>query len=224
MAKPCIYHSVASFLARYMDKNRIVFIYTLSDPNTNRIRYVGRTYRPQRRLQEHIWLAANKKHNPHKSRWINNLFDNRQIPVFEIIDEASEREWANLEILYVRAFKIFGAELLNASIGGAMVFDRTGLKDSEEVKKIKIKTNGKSKKVIQLDLEGTIIREWCSARQAALFHQVNRSHITECCRGVNHRKTVFGFKWKYVDMVSRNRKQVLKAIKENGQTKYIPFA
>ena len=47
------------------------YIYTLSDPRNNLVRYVGKTSNPKMRLQNHM----NRKHNErtHKRNWIESL-------------------------------------------------------------------------------------------------------------------------------------------------------
>lgn len=51
------------------------------------------------------------------------------------------------------------------------------------------------KRVIQYDLNGSIIREWSSATQASENIKVHQAHISKCCRG-GLRQTG-GFKWSF---------------------------
>ena len=58
------------------------------------------------------------------------------------------------------------------------------------------KTNGKRKiPVLQCDLQGNVIKEWPSAKDAELANNYSTGHITQVCKG--QRKTAFGFLWKY---------------------------
>lgn len=72
-----------------------------------------------------------------------------------------------------------------------------GKKLSEETKKkmSEAHKNGKrSKKVLQLTLDGELIREWSSTMECGR-NGFNQSSVAACCRG--ERKTHKGFKWCY---------------------------
>ena len=58
------------------ESNRNYYLYTLNDPNTNEIRYVGITCNMKKRLKYHIADKANTK----KTRWIKSLVDNKLVP------------------------------------------------------------------------------------------------------------------------------------------------
>lgn len=66
---------------------------------------------------------------------------------------------------------------------------------SKESRKIKL-SNYKSIPIIQCDLEGNLIREWNSAKEAAisLRNKNNGSDIRACIRG--EQKTAYGYIWK----------------------------
>lgn len=68
-----------------------------------------------------------------------------------------------------------------------------GKRHSEMTKKAIGKTN--SKKVLQFTKSGEFIREWQSAKEAALTLGVSRSGICNCCK--NRSKVSNGFIWKY---------------------------
>ena len=56
-------------------------------------------------------------------------------------------------------------------------------------------TNGKlSKKVLQLSLNGELIREWPSTSECGR-NGFNQGHVAACCRG--EEKTYKGFRWEY---------------------------
>lgn len=52
-----------------------------------------------------------------------------------------------------------------------------------------------TRSVIQLDLQGTLIKEWDSITEAEAATGVRRGNIWSCC--VGKRKTANGYKWKY---------------------------
>lgn len=51
-----------------------------------------------------------------------------------------------------------------------------------------------NKPVLQYDKQGNFIREWLSITDASETLGINKSHISECCRG--GRKSAGGFQWK----------------------------
>lgn len=53
----------------------------------------------------------------------------------------------------------------------------------------------KCKPIIQLDLNGKIIKEYNSMKEAAEILNIRAGNISNCCRG--KQKTAFGFKWRY---------------------------
>jgi len=92
-------------------------IYTLNDPMTNEIKYVGQTCRTlQTRLTEHIRDAKN---NIYKYRWIEKLKRNNLKPTINlIIDKLSKEECNNLEIRLIKEYKEAGHKLVNLTEGG----------------------------------------------------------------------------------------------------------
>ena len=64
-------------------------------------------------------------------------------------------------------------------------------------KRMLVSRNGcnKEKPVFQLDMEGSLIKEWISATEASRILNINRESIRRCCIG--KRKTAGGFIWKY---------------------------
>lgn len=55
--------------------------------------------------------------------------------------------------------------------------------------------NPSSKLVIQMDLDGNIIKKFGSAMEAARKLNKSNSHISSACRGVY--ETAYGYKWEY---------------------------
>ena len=64
----------------------------------------------------------------------------------------------------------------------------------ERQKKKQLNDIKKSKRVLQYDLEGNLIREWASAMECGR-NGYNYGHVADCCRG--ERKTHKGFIWRY---------------------------
>ena len=57
------------------------------------------------------------------------------------------------------------------------------------------KNHYKSKQVTQYDMDGTLIKEWDSIREASKTLKINLTSIWKCCK--NRQKTAGGFIWKY---------------------------
>lgn len=55
----------------------------------------------------------------------------------------------------------------------------------------------KTKKVVQLDLDGNVIRTWDSAKQAAEELLISKTSIVNCLN--EYSKSSGGFNWKYVE-------------------------
>lgn len=59
------------------------------------------------------------------------------------------------------------------------------------------KNHNQSKPIIQLSMDGSIVREWDCAADASREKGFTRTHISRCCKGLaeSHK----GFKWKFKD-------------------------
>lgn len=93
-----------------------VFIYILEDPETQEIRYVGKTKNPKMRFHNH----CNNLHNTksHKRNWINSLRSKNLRPIMRIIDEVEGSEWHFWERYWIQQLKIWGCRLTNHTSGG----------------------------------------------------------------------------------------------------------
>lgn len=140
------------------------FIYTLTDPITNKIRYVGKTDYLEKRLRSHL---NNNKNRTHKERWITSLKDMGLSPIMEVIDIVNEN-WQYWEVFWISQIRSWGFDLVNATDGGegGNITDeirkkisyskignqnRLGAKLSKETKeKIRIKNSGKKQPIDQV--------------------------------------------------------------------------
>lgn len=95
----------------------MIYIYTLTDPQTKTIRYIGKTNNLKNRLKTHICEA--KKGKTHKNNWINLLTTNNLKPIIEILDIVNETDnWEIVEKYWISQFKTWGFDLVNSSEGG----------------------------------------------------------------------------------------------------------
>jgi group I intron endonuclease len=195
-----------------------IYIYTLTDPITNEIRYVGKTNNLVRRLNAHIKRSKTNKY--HSARWINSLIDKGFKPVISIIEECTEKNWEEREIYWIGYYReLF--DLTNVLDGGGhtATYGRLGKPWSEEQKinnrkarlgmsvnhtdegkknranGIRKYCNENKKKVFQYSLDGEFIKEWDSAVDAGLELNITHSNITKVCKG--ERKKTGEFIWSY---------------------------
>ena len=90
-----------------------ILIYGLVDPRTNEIRYVGKTTQTlNKRLSQH--LCSNKKHNPHKFNWINQLKTLNLKPTIILIETCNDKNWVEREKHYILTIE----NLTNITQGG----------------------------------------------------------------------------------------------------------
>lgn len=98
-------------------------MYTLSDPTTGLIRYVGKTERGlERRLREHLYEYNLRGDSP-KNVWIRPLVKLNLKPLIEALEEfTSAAEMDEGEAFYVSYLRYIGADLTNTTDGGEVGF------------------------------------------------------------------------------------------------------
>jgi hypothetical protein len=96
----------------------IGFIYTLNDPETGEIRYIGQTVNSvHRRLTKHI--SDSKRLNTHVNCWIKSLIKKGIKPVIQELDSCLIEELDQTEIYWISQFKNWGFNLVNLTEGGS---------------------------------------------------------------------------------------------------------
>jgi hypothetical protein len=83
-----------------MTETETGYIYTLSDPRNDEVRYVGATRQPEQRLESHI----NQPHSDDLKSWVSSLESVHETPDMNIInvapvDQLSDKEEAALDEL-----------------------------------------------------------------------------------------------------------------------------
>ncbi len=89
----------------------IHYIYTLSHPITNEVRYIGKTINIKRRLKQHLY---DKRQTSHKSSWIISLKDSGLKPVLTVIEECCDENWEDREKFWITQYN----NLTNIKVGG----------------------------------------------------------------------------------------------------------
>ena len=92
------------------------YIYTLSDPITNQIRYLGKTINLNIRYWKHI--SERTRCKTHKERWINKLYNLGYRPTMEVIDIVPIKDWSFWEKWWIELLKTWNINLVNIAVGG----------------------------------------------------------------------------------------------------------
>ena len=92
------------------------YIYGLVDPETGKMRYVGKSNNPKVRYQYHL---QDKKTNPHKTAWICGLSERGLKPELVILEETTQKQWEERERYWIKRYRDEGAPLVNILEGGA---------------------------------------------------------------------------------------------------------
>lgn len=167
------------------------FIYTLEDPDTNEIRYVGKTIKSlNNRLTGHIYSC--KKENNHRTNWIKSIIKRGKKPIIKMIDSCSWDKSQELESYWISKFKNEGLNLVNLTNGGE---GNLGLKLTKERRDNL--TLAVSKKIYQYSLQGVFIKEFNNAVEAAKELKLKHSSkINAAARGIRGKSA--NFLWSYV--------------------------
>jgi ribosomal protein L25 (general stress protein Ctc) len=114
------------------------YIYTLSEPETGRIRYVGKANNLKRRMYGHL-NEAKRNGKTKKDNWIKKLQKLGKSPVMEIIEEVEEKNWEQAEQFWIVYLRFLGFNLCNLDAGGI-----GGQRRSEEtIEKLRITSTGR---------------------------------------------------------------------------------
>jgi len=89
------------------------YIYTLSDPLTGFVRYVGKTFDLRQRLYDH---TCNRFRDTHCGAWIRSLKKKNALPQMEVLEsltDCSQTEWQDAERFWISTLKFLGCDLTN---------------------------------------------------------------------------------------------------------------
>lgn len=112
--------------------NRQWFIYTLSDPESSEVRYVGWTTNLKARLRWHISDAATRSGRQHKRHWIRSILSRNLKPLMDVVEDGVGDGWQPIEKKWIAHYRASGCDLVNATDGGEGV---VGFVVSEETRK-----------------------------------------------------------------------------------------
>jgi len=92
-------------------------IYTLTDPRTNKVRYVGRAGNPAHRLRQHLNRARSGYTQTHRDCWLNGLRTAGLLPILAVV-ETGHGDWQEAEMRWIAFYRQQGATLTNLTNGG----------------------------------------------------------------------------------------------------------
>jgi group I intron endonuclease len=143
------------------------YIYILSEPRNNLVKYVGKTKDPNRRLKRHI--SERFIHDSYKNRWIRKIVENGELPEITVIDTVEDEKWVYWEKFYISYFKFIGCELTNGTDGGDQPPSTKGRKHTIE-SRLKMSKTKKGKPIPWLN--GGIERT-----------ESHKKNLSESCKG-----------------------------------------
>lgn len=196
--------------------NGKVFFYTLSDPLSGDVKYIGKTWTSlSERLSGHIsgskkvierYEDGISKRKPSKLySWIEDMRRDGKRPEIKFLSEGDREEWQFFEIYWIEQFKSWGFDLVNSSKGG---LGSSGHKQSKETRlKKSIANKGKkpsiravkasieynNKKVRQYTKDMEFLKEWESIKTAYEATGIHYNAISNVV--CNRAKTAGGFVW-----------------------------
>jgi hypothetical protein len=101
----------------------MIYIYSLIDPFTNKIRYIGKSTRPKERLRNH----CNEKANSWRNHWIRSVISKGGQPQLSILETlADDADWQSIEIGWIKRGRDAGWPLTNCTDGGDGVTNLCG--------------------------------------------------------------------------------------------------
>jgi hypothetical protein len=167
-------------------EEKIKYIYGLKDPRNQEIKYIGSSYSPSKRLQEHIYDT--KREKTKKSNWIKKLLLLDLKPEIEILKNSNDEEYLYWESFFIKYFKSEGFVLLNYDDNGV---GNLGVKTKKDIINLR---NNNTIKIIQYDLNGLKINDFISTREAERITGINHGNISKCCNGIFKHSGGFIFK------------------------------
>ena len=178
------------------------FIYTLTDPISNDIKYIGKTKNPKDRLQRHMSPYSLKQSWQSKNKWLKNLKNNGLKPIMELLDEGDENNIDDLEIYWIAQFKTWGFNLKNETEGGQNPTPKGSRLKERHVQNLN-KSNKRKKIVVQYNIDNTFVAEYESISEAE--RQTTFHHVSDCCNGKRKQcgNYYFRFKDNYYPYVER---------------------
>lgn len=94
----------------------MVDIYSLADPATGEVRYIGKANNAKRRLASHI-RDSRRRHTP-VCCWLRKLTQDGALPTLTVVETVASDAWKEAERRHIAEAKASGVRLLNLAEGG----------------------------------------------------------------------------------------------------------
>lgn len=179
-----------------------IFIYTLTDPRNDKIRYVGKTNDLKGRYRAHC-SSDYRKANLHRRNWVNSMKKDGVKPIMELLEVCDEFNWKECEVFWISQLKSWGFDLLNYTVGGdgCTFGNQTSFK----------KGHG-AKAIVALTKQGEFVKEFSCCEEGEKFCG------KKCVDNALNRKlrSAGGYLWFYED--------VYKKMDENSLASFVEWA
>jgi hypothetical protein len=93
-------------------------IYGLFDPESDHLRYVGKTTNIAKRYESHLYESAKRSRKPYSRRWIASLLARGLKPKMEVLDIVSSAVANDAERCWIASMRLAGCKLTNRTDGG----------------------------------------------------------------------------------------------------------
>lgn len=95
----------------------VVYIYSLHDPLTEEVRYIGKAVNPRARLSQHL-RAVNRGRETYFKSWIKVLLGRGLKPTMRIVETCCPDTWEERERAVIAEHRTKGVRLTNTALGG----------------------------------------------------------------------------------------------------------
>jgi hypothetical protein len=95
----------------------VVYIYSLHDPITEEVRYIGKAVNPRARLNQHV-REVNRGRETYFKSWIKVLLGRGLKPTMRIVETCCPDTWEERERAVIADHRTKGVRLTNTAAGG----------------------------------------------------------------------------------------------------------
>jgi len=168
-----------------------IYIYTLSDPESGIIRYVGKTIqKPYQRLSAHIYVSKNNRKKDYCHSWIKSLLNNSKLPILSVIEETFD---IKRETYWIEYYRNIVNNLTNFSDGGEYCnTGKTWKLDKETVNRLALK---KMKKVFLWNTAGVLVCSFKNIEDCAIFINEDKGSIFKAMHNKKAYKNKYVFSY-----------------------------
>lgn len=165
-------------------------IYTLSDPITNEIRYIGQTkHSLEERLKGHI----KSKGKVWRVYWINSLKKRGLIPKIELLEEVEKEMGSQTEVFWISMFRCWGFKLINLTDGGGTSTTKNIIRSKEWKENIrlgKLNSNFKYSEETKLKMSESAKKRGVNSKGSQLSkHNLTDEDVSKIKELIRNRKS-----------------------------------